>query len=191
MKLVKDIIVDEEVAETAVDPLPWPTDFGAELEKRQTLEKARETQLVVAALVATVTFAAAVTVPGGFNGDKKGLDQGTPFLIHNAAFQAFIVTDAMAFGLSVHVLHIHYGMLLNFQSHSRDKIPFSITSASPFLSYAIDAMIIAFCTATYVVLKPSHGLAIISCCLGLSSFFCYFLKGFFDKAFESLSKNQV
>ncbi|TYH78461.1 hypothetical protein ES332_D04G228300v1 [Gossypium tomentosum] len=184
VKLVKDIVVNEEVAEEAVDPVPSPTVMGNDL------EKARDTQLVVAALVATVTFAAAITVPGGFKGEKE-IDQGTPFLIHKAAFQTFIVTDAIAFGLSVHVLLIHFGKLQHFQSRSSDKIGFNITSASPFLGYAMYAMMIAFCTAVYVVLKPSHGLAITSCSLGLSSFFFYFLKGVFEGFLESSRKNEV
>ncbi|KAL1106657.1 hypothetical protein V6Z11_D04G220600 [Gossypium hirsutum] len=165
VKLVKDIVVNEEVAEEAVDSVPSPTVMGNDLEKRLSLEKARDTQLVVAALVATVTFAAAITVPGGFKGEKE-IDQGTPFLIHKAAFQTFI-------------------------SRSRDKIGFNITSASPFLGYAMYAMMIAFCTAVYVMLKPSHGLAITSCSLGLSSFFFYFLKGVFDGFLESSRKNEV
>ncbi|PPS03815.1 hypothetical protein GOBAR_AA16852 [Gossypium barbadense] len=186
VELVKDTVVNEEVAEKAVDPVFWPSVIGDDLEKRLTLEKERDTQLVVAALVATVTFAAAITVPGDFKGEKE-LDQGTPFLIHNAAFKAFIVTDAMAFGFSVHVLLIHYGMLHHFRSHPREKyLPFNIQSASVFLGYAMYAMMIAFYTATYAVLKPSHGLAITSCFFGVGSFFFYSLKGCFDGLFEGI-----
>ncbi|MBA0727016.1 hypothetical protein Golax_002802 [Gossypium laxum] len=171
VELVKDIVVNE-VAEKAVDPIPSPTFMGNDSEKRLSLEKARDIQLVVAALVATVTFAAAITIPGGFKGENE-IDQGTPFLIHKAAFQTFIVTNAMAFGLSVNVLLIHYGMLHKFLSRSLDRLSFNIMSASPFLGNAMYAMVIAFSTATYVVLQPSHGLAITSCVLGLSSLFYY------------------
>ncbi|MBA0782252.1 hypothetical protein Gotri_003110, partial [Gossypium trilobum] len=88
VELVKDIVVNEEVAEKAINPVPSSTI------NREGLQKTRDTHLVVAALVATVTFAAAITVPGGFKGEKE-LDQGTPFLIHDAAFKAFVVTDAL------------------------------------------------------------------------------------------------
>ncbi|KAG8500115.1 hypothetical protein CXB51_004385 [Gossypium anomalum] len=186
VELVKDIVVNEEVAEKAVDPVPSPIVIGDDL----TLEKARDTQLVVAALVATVTFAAAITVPGGFKGEK-GLDQGTHFLIHNAAFQTFIVTDALAFGLSVHVLIIHYGMWRLFWLCSRDEISIKMALASRFLVFAMYAMLIAFCTANYAVLKPSHGLAITSCFLGLGSFFFYLLKYFVIDSLSFMSSFKV
>ncbi|KAK8706573.1 hypothetical protein V6N13_050134 [Hibiscus sabdariffa] len=59
-------------------------------------EKARDGHLVVAALIAT----AAITVPGGYK-SEKGWEQGTPYLIHDAAFKAFVVSHALAFILSL------------------------------------------------------------------------------------------
>lgn len=68
--------------------------------------------LVVAALIATIAFVAAITVPGGLKGEK-GLEQGTPFLVHEATFKAFVVTNALAFILSVFAILIHFGVLGN------------------------------------------------------------------------------
>ncbi|TYJ40988.1 hypothetical protein E1A91_A04G180300v1 [Gossypium mustelinum] len=141
VELVKDIVVNEEVAEKAINPAPSSTI------NREDLQKTRDTHLVVAALVATVTFAAAITVPGGFKGEKE-LDQGTPFLIHDAAFKAFVITDALAFGLSVCTLIIHFDMVNPLFSRSHDKIS-GIMLADRFLGYATYAMVIAFCTANY------------------------------------------
>ncbi|MFQ6664567.1 hypothetical protein Gotur_031636, partial [Gossypium turneri] len=95
------------------------------------LEKEREVHLVVAALIATVTFAAAITVPGGLK-KEKGSEQGIPFLIHDATLKAFVRPT--------------------FMSH---------VGATTFLGYATYAMVIAFCTTIYVVLKPSHGLSFL------------------------------
>ncbi|KAB2036298.1 hypothetical protein ES319_D04G215200v1, partial [Gossypium barbadense] len=81
----------------------------------ESLEKEREAHLIVAALIATVAFAAAITVPGGLQ-SEKGSEQGTPLLIHEAVFKAFVVTNALAFILSVSALTIHFGVLDNLLS---------------------------------------------------------------------------
>lgn len=65
------------------------------------MEKAVETHLVVAAFITIVTFAAAITMPGGFVG--TGGDphyEGSTVLRRNAAFKAFIITNAISLVLS-------------------------------------------------------------------------------------------
>ncbi|KAL1106638.1 hypothetical protein V6Z11_D04G219400 [Gossypium hirsutum] len=152
MELLKDI-TNEEVAEKPVRPIPSITISADRLEKE------REVHLVVAALIATVTFAAAITVPGGLK-KEKGSEQGIPFLIHDATFKAFIVTDALAFLFSLCALLFHFGMLPPFSSIQRPTF-LSHVGATTFLGYATYAMVIAFCTTIYVVLKPSYGLSFV------------------------------
>ncbi|KAJ0100220.1 hypothetical protein Patl1_21624 [Pistacia atlantica] len=65
----------------------------------------RASHLVVATLIATVTFAAAFTFPGGYN-SEKGPNQGTAILGRNSAFQAFIITDTIAMTLSLSAVFI-------------------------------------------------------------------------------------
>jgi hypothetical protein len=48
--------------------------------------------MLVATLIATITFAAAITVPGGNNQDK-----GTSIFLPNNKFSVFIWSDAVAF----------------------------------------------------------------------------------------------
>ncbi|KAA3463429.1 ankyrin-2-like [Gossypium australe] len=134
MELLKDI-TNEEVAEKLVRPIPSITISADRLEKE------REVHLVVAALIATVTFAVAITVPGGLK-REKGLEQVTPFLIHDAAFKAFVVTDALAFLLSLCVLFFHFGMLPPFFSIQRPSF-MSHVRATTFLGYAVYAMVVA------------------------------------------------
>ncbi|KAJ1696626.1 hypothetical protein LUZ63_005138 [Rhynchospora breviuscula] len=50
---------------------------------------------LVAALLATITFAAAFTLPGGFSSDSSS-HPGQPVLAKNAAFQAFLIFDTIA-----------------------------------------------------------------------------------------------
>ncbi|XP_012458371.2 ankyrin repeat-containing protein NPR4 [Gossypium raimondii] len=175
-KPIEDMLKDiarEKVAEFPVLP------FHLRTVSAESLEKSRDTNLVVAALIATVAFAAAITVPGGFKGEK-GLEQGTPVLIHEIAFKAFVVTNALAFIFSICALAIHFGV----NDFLLSRIPFWITditlyqtrSASNLLSHATTATAIAFSTGSYVVLKPSHGLAIASCFICPALYFCYYIE---------------
>ncbi|XP_059072149.1 ankyrin repeat-containing protein ITN1-like isoform X2 [Cryptomeria japonica] len=84
-------------------------------------EERRNAELVVAALLATMTCAAAFTVPGGFNSESpvkedqgsQGSsipslnhvhdDQGSPLLISHVSFKLFIIFDCIAFFLSLFV----------------------------------------------------------------------------------------
>ncbi|KAL2932699.1 Ankyrin repeat-containing protein ITN1 [Bienertia sinuspersici] len=54
---------------------------------------------VIAALLTTITFTAAFTVPGGLKEEE-----GTPLLMASVAFQVFIVSDVIAMCLSMMVL---------------------------------------------------------------------------------------
>ncbi|XP_017614956.2 ankyrin repeat-containing protein ITN1-like isoform X2 [Gossypium arboreum] len=171
-KLLKKI-ASEEVAELQVSHIPLPT------VSTKSLEKTRDAHLVVAALIATITFAAAITVPGGLN-TEKGSEQGTPFLIDEAAFKAFVVTNAMAFILSVSALSIHFEildpLLPKLEFWGINLILYRTQSVSNLLGRAMFAMVVAFSTSSYVVLKPSHGLAIASCFICPGFFVCYYVQ---------------
>ncbi|TYJ40963.1 hypothetical protein E1A91_A04G178400v1 [Gossypium mustelinum] len=171
-KLLK-IIASEEVAELQVSHIPLPTVSA------KSLEKTRDAHLVVAALIATITFAAAITVPSGLN-SEKGSEQGTPFLIDEAAFKAFVVTNAMAFILSVSALSIHFEildpLLPKLEFWGINLILYRTQSVSNLLGRAMFAMVVAFSTNSYVVLKPSHGLAMASCFICPGFFVCYYVQ---------------
>ncbi|KAA3463433.1 ankyrin-3-like [Gossypium australe] len=163
-------IENDQVAEETVHPFRSPTisaPFRSPTTSAESLEKKREGHLVVAGLIATVTFAAAITVPGGFK-SEKGSKEGTPFLIHEAAFITFVISNALAFILSLSTLSVYLRMTYFFSSNSKHRRKVNITrlTALYLLNYALIAMVIAFSTGSYVVLKPSHGLAIASCLVG-------------------------
>ncbi|XP_052882788.1 ankyrin repeat-containing protein NPR4-like, partial [Gossypium arboreum] len=168
-ELLKDI-ENDQVAEKSVHPFRSPTistPFRSPTTSAESLEKKREGHLVVAGLIATVTFAAAITVPGGFK-SEKGSKEGTPFLIHEAAFKAFVISNALAFILSLSTLSVYLRTTYFFSSNSkhRRKVVSTRLTAINLLNCALIAIVIAFSTGSYVVLKPSHGLAIASCLVG-------------------------
>jgi cytochrome bd-type quinol oxidase subunit 2 len=80
---------------------------GQNEEEKEAMSKARESHLVVAALIATVTFAAAFTLPGGYKNDQ-GPNEGTAILVKKAAFIVFVISDAMSMVLSILAVFIHF-----------------------------------------------------------------------------------
>lgn len=65
-----------------------------------------EIEQVVAALIATVTFAAAFQMPGGYSGD--GPDQGRAILAGRADFIVFVTSNSVAFLFSLATVILRY-----------------------------------------------------------------------------------
>ncbi|KAH9681268.1 ANK REP REGION domain-containing protein [Citrus sinensis] len=132
---------------------------------KENYKDTRASHLVVAALIATVAFAAAFTVPGGYRSEN-----GTAILRRNKAFQLFMVADsiAMAFSLSAVVAHFWLSYVTEeTKDFNEDLFHASIW----FTLLSMAAMVIAFVTGTFAMLAPSLGLAIITSLIGLSFFF--------------------
>ncbi|XP_034225683.1 protein ACCELERATED CELL DEATH 6-like [Prunus dulcis] len=122
-----------------------------------------EAHLVVAALIATVTFAAGFTIPGGYQ-SEKGPEQGSAVLSKNVAFKAFVITNTLALCMSSFSVLMH----LYVSMHTKRK---GISAAFDEVLYttmwALILMVVAFLTGTYAILSP--GLAITACVIG-----CFF-----------------
>ncbi|XP_028116834.1 protein ACCELERATED CELL DEATH 6-like [Camellia sinensis] len=71
------------------------------------VRKAGDTHLIVAILIATVTFAAGFTMPGGYN-SNDGPNQGMAILTREAAFKAFVIIDYMAMILSTCAILVYF-----------------------------------------------------------------------------------
>ncbi|XP_060963146.1 protein ACCELERATED CELL DEATH 6-like [Cannabis sativa] len=138
----------------------------------------RESTLVAAALIATVTFTAGFTLPGGnISGDdnKQQQQQGSAVLRNNVAFQAFIVTDTIALVLSTTAVFIN--LFLTIASLGEDENEEFVSNYIKSMNLTIWAMafmVIAFVTGTYAVLSLSNALAIAICLIGLSFFIRFF-----------------
>jgi len=146
-------------------------------EEEEALSKARESHLVVAALIATVIFAAAFTLPGGYKSDR-----GTAILAKKAVFIVFVIADAMSMVLSIFAVFIHFlislikGMRMEkYKVIDEDTTWKLFAYATFFTMIGMGTMIIAFVTGTYAVLEPSLGLVMSTCLLGLSFFFLVYL----------------
>ncbi|KAF8391806.1 hypothetical protein HHK36_022040 [Tetracentron sinense] len=122
-------------------------------------------QIIVATLIATVTFAAAFQVPGGYKSDD-----GRATLARKAAFQAFVITDAIALTCSMTAVFLNFIMPL-----LRGRWPLKTIRFVAILSLiAMVAMLVAFVSGLYVVLTNSLWLAIFTCFV-VFGFCCLFL----------------
>ncbi|KAJ6417329.1 hypothetical protein OIU84_003110 [Salix udensis] len=83
----------------------------------QTYKRMGNTLLLVATLIATVTFAAAFTLPGGFNNDR-GPKQGVALLESSKRLRWFIFSDAIAMTSSIiAACIIFWGAVINDESY--------------------------------------------------------------------------
>nr|POE54857.1 protein accelerated cell death 6 [Quercus suber] len=139
------------------------------------MNKTSETHLVVDTLIATVTFTAGITMPGGFIG-QEGPNSGSPVLIRNTAFKAFIITNTIAMVQSCSAAFFHLFMPLLFDKQNLGDFSFLLASLAFFASISsMGTMMVAFVLGTYAVLMHSWGLAVANSVIGLF----YFIPVFF------------
>ncbi|KAK6278912.1 hypothetical protein POUND7_019179 [Theobroma cacao] len=157
-----DEVGSGEVAGVAVRPL-----LVRKKGNHQGFDKDREARAVVAGLIVTVTFAAALTLPGGYKSD-----QGTAMLSHNYAFNAFVIADAIAMISSV--LVINFNLWSSRPNVTGRERQYSTHLMAMFAGIAEVALVVAFVTGLYAVLKPSSALAISTSIIILGFFICYY-----------------
>ncbi|KAF5751148.1 putative ankyrin repeat-containing protein [Tripterygium wilfordii] len=112
----------------------------------------------VAALVATVVFASAFTVPGGNNSDK-----GIPIFLNNLSFMVFAASDAIAlFSSSTSVL-MFLGILTSRYAEEDflKSLPMRLSIGLVSLFISITSMLIAFSASMYIVLSHQSGFVLI------------------------------
>ncbi|KAF2320694.1 hypothetical protein GH714_030097 [Hevea brasiliensis] len=141
--------------------------------------KTSQSHQIVATLIATITFAAGFTLPGGYS-DHDGPDEGTAILTRRSAFKTFLITDTLAFALSISVVLIHF--LLTLQPSKRKYFNL-FAAAAYFTLIAMALMVVAFMTGVCAVMPSSSSglgatICVIGSCLGLL-YFCV-LKVTFD-----------
>ena len=134
------------------------------------LEAYAKTQAIVDALIATVTFAAGITVPGGFVQD--GRNAGSAILMKKDSFKAFIILDTIAMVLSTSALFIY--LIMPIWIHAT-RVTFAVRRffsgiAVLLTILAMGTMVLAFATGTYSMLAHSLSLAIATCIIGLGFF---------------------
>jgi hypothetical protein len=136
------------------------TDESRKIVKSLTETYTRNTS-IVAILMASITFTAALTLSGWYRSDAAG-SQGLPIMAKKFAFQAFLISDTLAMCSSLSVAFIcviarweDFEFLLYYRSMTNKIMWFAYMATST-----------AFATGLYTVLAPRLlPLAIAICCL--------------------------
>ncbi|XP_034686521.1 ankyrin repeat-containing protein At5g02620-like [Vitis riparia] len=118
------------------------------------LREASQSHLIVAALVATVSFTAGFTLPGGY---KDG--DGMAILSNKPAFKAFVVSDSLALVLSVTAVLFSFYTAL---SKRKKRVILFVRPAYWLTKLGVGAMVVAFFTGLYTVLPHHSGIAIFT-----------------------------
>ncbi|KAH9623617.1 hypothetical protein KSS87_008592 [Heliosperma pusillum] len=139
----------------------WPTDSYRVPEA--TIRDTIQSLSVVAGLLAAITFAAALQVPGGF--DSKS---GSPIALKKAAFKVFLLSDTIAMCVSMMVLYCLVWAISSTKIKDRRL----------FLDFSMDLLLIAF-MATLIAFMTGVYAVTAERTLWLSILVCVFCSGAF------------
>lgn len=112
---------------------------------------------VLGALVITIVFAAAITVPGGINGNT-----GFPIFFNEKLFFLFIISDALSFFSSTTSLLIFWGIVTSRYAEDDflKSLPTKMTLGFTSLLLSIITMLIAFCCALVIMFNKKSWVSI-------------------------------
>jgi hypothetical protein len=113
---------------------------------------------VVGALIVTIMFAAAFTVPGGNNQDT-----GFPVFLDERLFMLFIIFDAMSLFSSTTSVVMFLGILTSRYAEDDflESLPRKMIIGLSTLFFSIAAMMIAFSTALLIILQGQYSWIVI------------------------------
>jgi hypothetical protein len=125
------------------------------------LKDSTQTMSIGSVLIATVTFGATFAVPGGYIADDHN-NGGSPILARWYAFDAFIVSNTLAFVFSTTgTMGLMYSGSPSFNPGRRAA---HYLAAAYLVSFSITCLAAAFALGAYVVLAPvAHKTAVATC----------------------------
>lgn len=126
------------------------------------------TLLLISTLVATITFAAGFTMPGGYNSSTT--DMGMATMLRHKGFQVFVFSDTIAMHCSI----VFDVAVISAQFLDAKIAGIAVLLTIPLLGISLTMMSIAFTAGIYVVVSELAWLSIAILLIG-SSFLLFLL----------------
>ena len=128
------------------------------------------TLLLVSTLVATVTFAAGFTMPGGYISSdvNAGIGLGMATLVMKNMFHAFVICNTLAMYTSIMAAIT----LIWAQLGDLNLMDTALRFAVPFLGLSLTTMSLGFMAGVYVVVSNLHWLAFVVLVIGIICLVC-------------------
>ncbi|KAF8007903.1 hypothetical protein BT93_K1792 [Corymbia citriodora subsp. variegata] len=140
---------------------PREQSYGAN-ESSKWIKDEINTQLLVATLVASVTFTAGFTLPGGYNASSDP-HPGKATMLHKGVFQLFVICDTLAMYNSIlAVVVLLWGNVSDIRVAER-----AYTIAGPLLLWAFISMAVAFLAAIIVAVSKLIWLMTLILCIAI------------------------
>ncbi|XP_048327627.1 uncharacterized protein LOC112491287 [Ziziphus jujuba] len=137
--------------------------------KSNRLKNISTIHLLVATLIATVTFTAGFTMPGGFEQDQSSR-KGLALLSDNTYFHLFVIADSLAFYCSSASVFLQFCAASEHNYH----LLLRFTKVSATLTYISSlGMVVAFTSALHAVMPGSSMLAYYTFVSGICCVFAY------------------
>ncbi|XP_039156022.1 protein ACCELERATED CELL DEATH 6-like [Eucalyptus grandis] len=152
------------------------------LESSDRLKTEANTRMVVATLVATITFAAGFSVPGGYNNSEP--DAGIATLLNKPIYDIFVISNTIAMYSSI----ISAVILLWTQISDSVAMLYALKRARTLLLIALLTMGVAFMAGVYVTISKRNWIAIVIWAIGtiaLSVILSLYLALFFPLGYNS------
>lgn len=118
------------------------------------------TLLLVSVLVATVTFAAGFTMPGGYNDSES--DKGMAIMLRNSKFHLFLFCDTIAMNSSILV-----ALILILAQVDNILVLNALKLALPLLGISLTTMCLAFMVGVSLVVGKLKWLNVVVLIMGL------------------------
>ncbi|XP_077220305.1 protein ACCELERATED CELL DEATH 6-like [Tasmannia lanceolata] len=149
------------------------------------LKSMANTLSLVATLLATVTFAAAFTMPGGYKND--GPDEGMAVFVRSVALKVFVLSDTVAMCSSITVAFLLVWGMLGDPGFLRGIVGCCVK----LLWMALFGTMITFMTGVYLVIsKDSLWVAIVVCVMScMVPFLVYYLFDAYSTSTPRMNKS--
>nr|XP_048327794.1 ankyrin-1-like isoform X3 [Ziziphus jujuba var. spinosa] len=168
----KDIIINRVGSNRYKDHDHTSKEVGYDQDKdmkAHRLKNISNIHLLVASLIATVTFTAGFTVPGGYE-QNESPRKGLALLSNKTSFQLFVIADSIAFYFSSASVFLQFCGALEHNYH----LLLRFTRVAATLTYISSlGMVVAFTSAMHAVMPSSSMLAYYTFVSGICCVFAY------------------